>query len=161
VAKKASRRVERSENPATDDFVAWFARAAQADPALELAVRDAKCRSDLLLAMVRCRREIGLSQVDVAAAMETSQSAVSELEGGATDPRLSTLQRYARAVQAELHVSLHSSVLGQYKNWLASPPRVQPAQRVLLPASVERPASTYRAKVTDALEEFSPVAAAN
>lgn len=36
--------------------------------------------------------------------METTQSAVSDLERGTADPQLSTLQRYARAVGARVVV---------------------------------------------------------
>jgi transcriptional regulator with XRE-family HTH domain len=57
-----------------------------------------------------------MSQKQVAQAMQTTQSAVSELEGGATDPRLSTLQRYARAVGAELTVHLRANLIGYH--WL-------------------------------------------
>jgi transcriptional regulator with XRE-family HTH domain len=54
------------------------------------------------------RGEQGISQAEVASAMGTTQSAVSDLERGATDPRLSTLQRYARAVGCVLHIGIRS-----------------------------------------------------
>ena len=38
--------------------------------------------------------------------MGTSQSAVARLEGGLSDPKMSTLQRYAQAIGYELHFSL-------------------------------------------------------
>ncbi|MFI6762455.1 helix-turn-helix domain-containing protein [Micromonospora sp. NPDC050417] len=38
--------------------------------------------------------------------MQTTQSAVSDLENGCVDPHLSTLQRYARAVTARLIVGI-------------------------------------------------------
>lgn len=44
------------------------------------------------------RRARGLTQTDVAARMGTSQSAVARLEAGHGDARLSTLQRYAAAL---------------------------------------------------------------
>jgi transcriptional regulator with XRE-family HTH domain len=44
------------------------------------------------------RRALGLSQTEVAARMGTSQSAVARLEGGHGDARLSTVQRYAAAL---------------------------------------------------------------
>src|SRR5262245_64566963 len=52
--------------------------------------------------LVRRRREQGLSQTDVAARMGTSQSAVARVEAGAGDVRLSTLTRYAAAIDATL-----------------------------------------------------------
>ena len=48
--------------------------------------------------LVRARRDGGLSQTVIAARMGTSQSAVARLERGDADVRLSTLQRYAEAL---------------------------------------------------------------
>jgi transcriptional regulator with XRE-family HTH domain len=48
------------------------------------------------------RQAQGLSQTEVAARMGTSQSAVARLESGGGDLRLSTLQRYAAALDAEV-----------------------------------------------------------
>ncbi len=50
----------------------------------------------------------GLSQTQVAARMGTSQSAVARLEAGWSDVRLSTLERYARAVNGSLSVELRA-----------------------------------------------------
>jgi predicted transcriptional regulator len=52
------------------------------------------------------RRSLGLSQTEVAARMGTSQSAVARLESGDLDVRLSTLERYAAALGAELRFEL-------------------------------------------------------
>lgn len=48
------------------------------------------------------RQALGLSQTEVAARMQTSQSAVARLERGSGDVRLSTLSRYAAAVGWDL-----------------------------------------------------------
>jgi predicted transcriptional regulator len=48
------------------------------------------------------RRELGLSQAEVAARMGTSQSAVARFEAGDLDVRLSTLDRYSTALGARL-----------------------------------------------------------
>jgi transcriptional regulator with XRE-family HTH domain len=64
-------------------------------PGLEgLAAR----RRELVRELVRARQERGLSQTEIAARMGTSQSAVARLERGDLDVRLSTLERYAAAV---------------------------------------------------------------
>ena len=48
------------------------------------------------------RRSLGVSQAEVASRMGTSQSAVARLETGQVDVRLSTLERYAAAVDEVL-----------------------------------------------------------
>lgn len=59
-------------------------------------------RRSLTEALVARRIELGLSQTEVAARMKTSQSAVARLESGAADLRLSTLERYAAALETIL-----------------------------------------------------------
>jgi transcriptional regulator with XRE-family HTH domain len=85
---------------------------------------DAEVRSCLLRGLIRARNSAGFKQSDVARRMETTQSAVSELESGGTDPRLSTLQRYARAVGAHVQVRLNlfSSIAQEPSNWPAVSP---------------------------------------
>ena len=56
--------------------------------------------------LVARRIELGLSQTEVAARMGTSQSAVARLESGEVDVRLSTLERYAAALESRLDVRL-------------------------------------------------------
>ena len=63
-------------------------------------------RREVVGSLVRERRRLGLSQTEVAARMGTSQSAVARLESGDGDLRLSTLQRYAAAIDRDLQVRL-------------------------------------------------------
>jgi ribosome-binding protein aMBF1 (putative translation factor) len=62
----------------------------------------ARRRRHLAETLVARRIELGLSQTEVAARMGTSQSAVARLESGAADVRLSSLERYAAAVDQVL-----------------------------------------------------------
>jgi transcriptional regulator with XRE-family HTH domain len=64
----------------------------------EMALRRRRMVADL----AGQRRAAGLSQTEVAARMGTSQSTVARLEAGEVDPRLSTLERYAEAVDRRL-----------------------------------------------------------
>lgn len=59
-------------------------------------------RQDLTEALVARRLQLGLSQTEVAARMGTSQSAVARIEAGSGDVRLSSLERYAAAVDQVL-----------------------------------------------------------
>lgn len=63
-------------------------------------------RRDLLAELVARRRAAGLSQGEVAGRMGTSQPAVARLEAGQVDARMSTVQRYADAIGADLRLGL-------------------------------------------------------
>jgi len=89
---------------ADDDDFDTYLEHRLADPEFRAAYEDAKARSDLLRRFVARRKVRSISQAAVAAQMGTTQSAVSDLEAGSTDPRLSTLQRYARAIGCRLDV---------------------------------------------------------
>jgi predicted transcriptional regulator len=68
----------------------------------------ARRRRELTTTLANRRQELGLSQTEVAARMGTSQSAVARLESGDVDARLSTLERYAVALGADLDVRLRA-----------------------------------------------------
>jgi transcriptional regulator with XRE-family HTH domain len=70
------------------------------------AYEDAQKRSAIVDILIRRRRLLGLTQTDVARAMGVGQPTVSGFENEGSDPRLSTLQRYARAVNASLWLQL-------------------------------------------------------
>jgi transcriptional regulator with XRE-family HTH domain len=52
------------------------------------------------------RRELELSQVQLAKLCNTTQSAIARLESGGRPPRIDTLQRIANALDCELAVEL-------------------------------------------------------
>jgi transcriptional regulator with XRE-family HTH domain len=54
----------------------------------------------------RRRRELGLSQADLAKRCHTTQSAIARLEGGGRPPRIDTLLRIANALDCDLAVEL-------------------------------------------------------
>ncbi|HVC22802.1 MAG TPA: helix-turn-helix domain-containing protein [Candidatus Dormibacteraeota bacterium] len=70
----------------------------------EMAGRRRTLASDLTARRVG----LGLSQTEVAARMGTSQSAVARLESGSADIRLSTLERYAAALDQRLEWRLQA-----------------------------------------------------
>ena len=64
-------------------------------------------RRRLITRLVGLRKSNGLTQAAVAELMTVGQSVIAEIESGRTDVRLSTLERYARAVslgQVQLEV---------------------------------------------------------
>src|SRR5215210_5226733 len=54
--------------------------------------------------LVALREQAGLTQVEVAQRMGTSQPVIARLEAGRRDPRLSTVERYARIVGAAVEI---------------------------------------------------------
>ncbi len=59
----------------------------------------------LAAALIDARGRAGLSQEDIAARMQTSQQAVSRLEGGRGNPSLDMLRRFAKATGTSLKIS--------------------------------------------------------
>jgi predicted NBD/HSP70 family sugar kinase/transcriptional regulator with XRE-family HTH domain len=92
-----------------DDLGHLLAEIA-ADPVARAGYEDALHRDELLQSMVTARGN--LTQKAVGAAMGTTQSAISDIESGRVDPRISTLQRYARAVDRRLEVRLRREDVG-------------------------------------------------
>ena len=56
--------------------------------------------------MAEVRRETGMTQSEIAERMKTQKSNISRLENGNTDPRLSTLFSYARALGVEIEFTV-------------------------------------------------------
>lgn len=52
------------------------------------------------------RKQLGLSQADLAQLVGTTQSAIARLESGGRPPRIDTLQRLAAALDCDLIVEL-------------------------------------------------------
>jgi predicted NBD/HSP70 family sugar kinase/transcriptional regulator with XRE-family HTH domain len=86
----------------------------------EAAYRDAKRRAAMLATMVQTRKARGRTQAEVADAMGTTQSAVSEIESGRVDPQLRTLQRYAQALDVRLDLALVSKAVPAYDEGIAN-----------------------------------------
>lgn len=72
------------------------------DPEVRMGYEDAQRRKRVVVELVQARRSQGLLQREVAERMGVGQSTVAGFEAGENDPRLGTLQRYARAVNRRL-----------------------------------------------------------
>lgn len=79
------------------------------------AREDLDARNELIARLVHLRVESGLTQKEVAQRMGVKQPMVSGFENGGADPRLSTLQRYARAVCARLVTDLDMPPVSAWK----------------------------------------------
>lgn len=76
------------------------------EPAVRAGYEDHAVLQRVIDRLVGFRKALGLTQTDVAKRMGVGQSTVSGFETEMSDPRLSTLQRYARAVEARLDVEI-------------------------------------------------------
>ena len=54
----------------------------------------------------QARKEAGMTQEQIAVELETTKSVISRMENHATDIRLSTLERFAKALGRRIQVSL-------------------------------------------------------
>jgi DNA-binding phage protein len=86
-----------------DELIEDGARQDSGFPAM---VDAAHGRRVLMRRLGELRREGGLSQTAVAARMGTSQAQLARLEMGESDPRVSTLDRFAIALGYRLEWSL-------------------------------------------------------
>lgn len=62
--------------------------------------------SEIARAIVSARKRAGMTQVEIARAMGVAQSAIAKLESGRSMPRITTLQRLARATSSRIHLSI-------------------------------------------------------
>lgn len=93
-----------SDNTFLDDFLSELGLDPAAPDVIN-SIADAEAHARIIETLVRLRRDQDLTQREVAERMETTQSRVSSFERLGGDPRLSTLFRYARAVDARLRVN--------------------------------------------------------
>lgn len=96
-----------------DSLDADIAESMQ-DPTYRGAYEDEDRRQGLLVELTARRRAQGLTQAEVGRRMGVRQPFVSELEAS-SDPYLSTLQRYARAVDARINLTVVIDVIDEVK----------------------------------------------
>lgn len=94
------------------------------DPEYRAAFEDTSQRYNLIDRLIRVRKERKLTQKQVAARMGVGQSTIAGFENEGSDPRLSTLQRYARAVETRCVVTIQVSV---ECDWVKPPVKYLPS----------------------------------
>jgi len=91
--------------PGTSNFEQFLAEQLE-DPEVRAGYEDHGALATLIDKLVGFRKVMKLTQGEVARRMGVTQPTVSGFETEMSDPRLSTLQRYARAVEARLEVRI-------------------------------------------------------
>lgn len=89
---------------ATDDLIEFIRRVEAKNPKVRRRREDIKELHHILDTLVAVRKAAGMSQSDIANIIGVKQSTISEFENESSDPKVSTLQRYARAVGTQLHM---------------------------------------------------------
>lgn len=79
------------------------------DPDVAAAMEDAEDHARLIETLVSLRKTQNLRQTDVAETLGVTQSSVSDFERIGGDPKLSTIQRYARALDARLRLVVETT----------------------------------------------------
>lgn len=83
-----------------------FKARVLSNPVARVAYEDAQTRNHLVDRLIGLRRSKGITQRELAEQMGVTQPTVAGFETEGSDPRLSTLQRYARAVDSRLTFDL-------------------------------------------------------
>lgn len=89
-----------------DDLQKFLRRVEAEKPEVRERREDLRELHHILDELVALRKACGMSQTDVAKVMGVKQPTISQFETESSDPKISTLQRYARAVGTRLRVSV-------------------------------------------------------
>ena len=73
-------------------------------PGFKEALKETELENQVARAVIKARIEKGLTQEDLAKAMNTKQSVISRVENARTVPSLSFLKRLAQVLNASLQV---------------------------------------------------------
>jgi transcriptional regulator with XRE-family HTH domain len=107
--------------PFSDDLATYVAERIATDPGFKGTLEDAEEARRLVDSLIALRKQCQLSQVEVAKRMGVRQPTVSGFEKEPSDPKLSTLQRYARALDARLRLVLEVPTAATAPSWRQSP----------------------------------------
>ena len=69
-------------------------------------------RMDAIRGLIKARAECGLTQLQLASLLGTTQNSISRLESGAHEPHLSTLAKTAHAMGYSVHVEYRKTLAG-------------------------------------------------
>lgn len=86
--------------PVGKAFARW-----RKDPQFVAAYQALEEEFALAGALIKARSDAGMTQEQVARAMDTTQAVIARLESGRAMPSTRTLQRYAKATNTKLRIS--------------------------------------------------------
>lgn len=88
------------------DYMDWndFSKELFKQPGFKEALKETELEYQVAYAIIEARVKKGLTQEDLAKAMNTKQSVISRFENAKTTPSLSFLKRLAKVLDASLQV---------------------------------------------------------
>lgn len=89
-----------------DEAVRRFLDEQMRDPQFRAVYEDTQERRRIMEALVERRKTAGLTQQDIADRLTIGQNRISMIERKGADLRLSTMQRYARALNTRIRLTL-------------------------------------------------------
>src|SRR5664279_4461882 len=95
------------------DLVDWddFSKELEKKPGFKEALKETEIEYQVAYAIFEARMKKGLTQEDLAKAMDTKQSVISRVENAKTVPSLSFLKRLAHVLDASLQVQFKPNSL--------------------------------------------------
>ena len=88
------------------DLQKYKKKRMKQDPEFWVGYDDRLETFKLGILLKQARLEAGFTQEQIAKRLKTTKSVVSRMENHATDIRLSTLEKFAKALGREIHVTL-------------------------------------------------------
>jgi ribosome-binding protein aMBF1 (putative translation factor) len=88
------------------DLQKYKKKRMKQDPEFWSGYNDRLETFKLGILLKQARLDAGLTQDEIAKRLKTTKSVVSRMENHATDIRLSTLEKFAKAVGRQIHVAL-------------------------------------------------------
>jgi DNA-binding XRE family transcriptional regulator len=82
-------------------------------PGYKEAFDESRVEFELARHLIQARIKSGLSQVELATKMGTSQSTIARLESGSSMPSMRTLKKYAEATNSQLQIMFKPLATGK------------------------------------------------
>ncbi|MDF3034195.1 MAG: hypothetical protein K0R76_1149 [Alphaproteobacteria bacterium] len=84
-----------------------FRKKLLSDPEVVKEYEAHKAEFEVAMALIKARLAAKMTQSDVAKKMRTSQAQIARLESGQHFPSISSIHKYAQAVNRKIHLSIN------------------------------------------------------
>ncbi len=91
------------------DLRRMFPEMEWESPEMRAVAEDIDALIDFLILLRTTRKAEGVTQIEIAERLNTTQSSISEFERIGGDPRIQSLQRYARALGYRVRLELEKA----------------------------------------------------